>query len=63
MFHDLKVGILHGKMKPKEKETVMVDFAEGAIQVLVATTVVEVGVDVLNISESPFPQLPNGART
>ena len=48
VFPDLKVGILHGKMKPKEKEAVMVDFAEGTIQILVATTVVEVGVDVPN---------------
>ena len=50
VFPDLKVGILHGKMKPKEKEAVMVDFAEGTIQILVATTVVEVGVDVPNAS-------------
>ena len=50
VFPDLKVGILHGKMKPKEKETVMLAFAEGEIQILVATTVVEVGVDVPNAS-------------
>ena len=48
VFPDLTVGILHGKMKPKEKESVMLAFAEGDIQILVATTVVEVGVDVPN---------------
>ena len=50
VFPDLKVGILHGKMKSKEKEGVMLAFAEGDIQILVATTVVEVGVDVPNAS-------------
>lgn len=43
-----KVGILHGKLKPAEKEAVMSQFAKGAIDLLVATTVVEVGVDVPN---------------
>lgn len=42
------IGILHGKMKPKEKDTVMTAFAKGEIDVLVSTTVVEVGVDVPN---------------
>ena len=50
VFPDLRVGILHGKMKPKEKEAAMAAFAEGETQVLVATTVVEVGVDVPNAS-------------
>ena len=50
VFPDLRVGILHGKMKPKEKEAAMAAFAGGEIQVLVATTVVEVGVDVPNAS-------------
>ena len=44
------VRFLHGKMKPKEKETVMRAFAAGEIDVLVSTTVVEVGVDVPNAS-------------
>ena len=50
VFPDLAVGILHGKMKPKEKDTVMRAFAGGEIHILVATTVVEVGVDVPNAS-------------
>lgn len=44
----LTIGLIHGKMKWKEKEAVMRDFSEGLIQVLVSTTVVEVGVDVRN---------------
>ena len=50
VFPDLRVGILHGKMKPREKEAAMAAFAGGETQVLVATTVVEVGVDVPNAS-------------
>ncbi len=42
------VGLVHGKMKPAEKDTVMADFADGTLSVLVATTVVEVGVNVPN---------------
>jgi ATP-dependent DNA helicase RecG len=42
------VGLLHGKMKPEEKEAVMSRFRKGEIHVLVATTVIEVGVDVPN---------------
>ena len=42
---DVRIGLLHGKMKPGEKESVMRDYTEGRIQVLVSTTVVEVGVD------------------
>lgn len=47
-FADYKVGLLHGKMKPKDKEKVMADFQKGEIQLLVSTTVIEVGVDVPN---------------
>ncbi|WP_455378700.1 ATP-dependent DNA helicase RecG [Petrachloros mirabilis] len=47
-FKDFRVGLLHGRMKPAEKETVMADFKAGKIHVLVATTVIEVGVDVPN---------------
>lgn len=45
---DCNVGLLHGRMKPAEKERVMEAFAENRLQVLVSTTVVEVGVDVPN---------------
>ena len=45
---DIIIGMLHGKMKPKEKNQIMEQFASGEIQVLVSTTVVEVGVNVPN---------------
>ena len=45
---DISVEFLHGKMKPKEKNRIMEEFATGSIQVLVSTTVVEVGVNVPN---------------
>ncbi len=47
-FKDLKVGLVHGRMKSSEKQKVMSDFVKGDIQLLVATTVIEVGVDVPN---------------
>jgi ATP-dependent DNA helicase RecG len=50
VFADLRVDVLHGKLNAREKERVMGEFARGEIDVLVATTVVEVGVDVPNAS-------------
>lgn len=47
-FKGYNLGILHGKMKPKDKEAIMKSFAIGKVSLLVATTVVEVGVDVPN---------------
>lgn len=47
-FRDYSVGVLHGKMKPALKEDIMDRFKRGEIQLLVSTTVVEVGVDVPN---------------
>jgi ATP-dependent DNA helicase RecG len=48
VFKDLKIGLLHGKMKPDEKDAMMADFVKGGTHILVSTTVVEVGVDVPN---------------
>jgi len=45
-----RVGLVHGRMKPKEKESIMGEFKAGEIDILVATTVIEVGVDVPNAS-------------
>jgi ATP-dependent DNA helicase RecG len=50
VFPNFTIGLLHGKMKPAEKDEVMRGFVSGQTQVLVATTVVEVGVDVPNAS-------------
>jgi len=50
VFPKLTVGLLHGKMKPAEKEKVMSAFVAGEIKILVSTTVIEVGVDVPNAS-------------
>jgi ATP-dependent DNA helicase RecG len=49
-FPDLKVGLVHGRLKPAEKAAVMSAFQKNDIQLLVATTVIEVGVDVPNAS-------------
>lgn len=49
-FPELNVGLVHGKMKPAEKQAVMAAFSRGETQLLVATTVIEVGVDVPNAS-------------
>jgi ATP-dependent DNA helicase RecG len=49
-FPELKVGLVHGRMKPAEKQAVMQAFTNGETQLLVATTVIEVGVDVPNAS-------------
>lgn len=48
VFPDLRVGLLHGKMKAKEKAEIMKQFNNGAIDILVSTSVVEVGVDIPN---------------
>lgn len=48
IFKHRKIGLLHGKMKPDEKDDVMSRFASGELDILVSTTVVEVGVDVPN---------------
>ncbi|MEM9775244.1 MAG: ATP-dependent DNA helicase RecG [Chloroflexota bacterium] len=48
IFPDLKLGLVHGKMKPSEKEAAMRQFYAGEIDILVSTTVIEVGVDVPN---------------
>ena len=48
IFPDLRVELLHGRMRPKDKERVMEDFRSGRADVLISTTVIEVGVDVSN---------------
>ena len=50
VFPQYTVGLLHGKMKPAEKEEIMSDFVTGKLDILVSTTVIEVGVDVPNAS-------------
>jgi len=48
IFPDLRVGLLHGKMKAAEKNDIMLAFSRGEIDILVSTTVIEVGIDVPN---------------
>jgi ATP-dependent DNA helicase RecG len=48
VFPDLTLGLLHGRMKPKEKDSVMQRFRAGEIDVLISTSVIEVGIDVPN---------------
>jgi len=48
VFPDLKIQMLHGKMKPKEKEEIMKSFNDGKTDILVSTSVVEVGIDIPN---------------
>jgi ATP-dependent DNA helicase RecG len=50
VFPNFRVGLIHGRMKQEEKDAVMDEFRRGAIHILVATTVIEVGVDVPNAS-------------
>ena len=48
VFKNVKVGLLHGKMKPKEKNEIMTNFKNKTFDILIATTVIEVGIDVPN---------------
>lgn len=50
VFKDYSVGLLHGRLKSDQREAVMQDFASGKIQVLIATSIIEIGVDIPNAS-------------
>jgi ATP-dependent DNA helicase RecG len=56
VFPDVRVGLLHGKLKNEEKETVMDQFRRGDVKILVSTTVIEVGVDVPNATAMVIEQ-------
>ncbi len=55
VFPNHRLGLLHGRMRPDQKDQIMRRFADGAIDVLVATTVVEVGIDVPNATVMVIP--------
>jgi ATP-dependent DNA helicase RecG len=50
VFPEYRIGLLHGRMKSEEKEAIMIEFKERKINILVATTVIEVGIDIPNAS-------------
>lgn len=50
IFPDLRIGVLHGKMKSEAKEHIMIDMKEGRIDILIATSVIEVGIHISNAS-------------
>jgi len=50
IFPEFQVGLLHGRMRSDEKEAIMMEFKDGRIDILVATTVIEVGIDIPNAS-------------
>ncbi len=62
-FADLRVSPLHGKMPSDEKDAVMQSFARGDIDVLIATTVVEVGVDVPERVDDGRSSRPTGSAS